>query len=103
MRQSTLLICVTIGLAATLNSATITMLAPVVLVALTGRIAVPRWVGVVGAIALIEQLVETITIFGQRGFIAPGGPMNVELGAGLVGLWLLCLRVTMARTPSAVA
>jgi hypothetical protein len=45
---------------------------------------------VVAGIALIEQLAETITIFGDRGFTAPGGPMNLLLGplltiAGLGG------------------
>jgi len=28
-------------------------------------------------------LIETVTIFGRSGFIAPGGPMNLQLGAGL--------------------
>jgi hypothetical protein len=80
-----------------LNSATLTMLAPVVIVALQGDRRVPRWVGAVGGIALVEQLIETVTVFGHRGFLAPGGPMNVYLGAGLVGVWLLCVGVTMAR------
>jgi hypothetical protein len=59
---------------------------------------------VVTAIALVEQLVETVTIFGKHGFIAPGGPMNVELGAGLTAIALLALGVVLSRTPdSAVA
>jgi hypothetical protein len=53
--------------------------------------------GVVGAIALTEQSIETVTIFGQRGFTAPGGPMNVYLGAGLVSIWSLCLGIRLAR------
>jgi apolipoprotein N-acyltransferase len=81
-----------------LTSATITMLAPVVLLALRGEAGLPRWLGLVGAVALVEQLVETITIFGRHGFIAPGGPMNIYLGAALVGVWLLCLGVTLARS-----
>jgi hypothetical protein len=80
-----------------LTSTTVTMLAPVVLLALRGGAGLPRWLGFVGGVALAEQLVETITIFGRHGFIAPGGPMNVELGAGLVGVALLCLGITVAR------
>jgi len=39
-------------------------------------------------IFFIEQAIETITVFGQSGFIAPGGTMNVYLG-GIIGfLWV---------------
>jgi hypothetical protein len=36
-----------------------------------------------------EQSIETITVFGTRGFIAPGGPMNFTLGAGLFLVWVI--------------
>ena len=85
-----------------LTGTTVTMLAPLVVLALRGE-ALPRWLGLVGAVALAEQLIETITIFGRHGFIAPGGPMNVFLGAGLVGLWLLCLGITVARSGTLVS
>ncbi|HEY0572995.1 MAG TPA: hypothetical protein VGD73_02765 [Pseudonocardia sp.] len=81
-----------------LNGATISMLAPVVVLSWGGRAVLPRWLGVVGAVALAEQTIETGTIFGQDGFTAPGGPMNVYLGAALVTIWLLCLGITLART-----
>jgi hypothetical protein len=81
-----------------LNGATITMLAPVVVASFGARAVVPRWVGVVGLVALIEQTTETVTIFGHSGFIAPGGPMNLLLGAGLVTLWALCLGIGLARS-----
>jgi hypothetical protein len=81
-----------------LTATTVTMLAPVVLLARRREAALPRWLGVIGAVAIVEQLVETITIFGRHGFIAPGGPMNVYLGAGLVGLSLLCLGIAIARS-----
>jgi hypothetical protein len=68
---------------------------------LRGGAGLPRWLGFVAAVALAEQLVETITIFGRHGFIAPGGAMNVDLGAGLVGVALLCLGVAVARTSMA--
>jgi hypothetical protein len=80
-----------------LTSTTATMLAPIVLLAWSGRAGLPRWLAVVTGLALVEQLVETITIFGKHGFIAPGGPMNVELGAGLTAIALLGLGIVMAR------
>jgi apolipoprotein N-acyltransferase len=80
-----------------LTSTTVMMLAPVTLLALRGAAGLPRWLGVLGAVALAEQLVETVTIFGRHGFIAPGGPMNIYLGAGLVAVSLLGLGIATAR------
>lgn len=80
-----------------LTSTTVTMLAPVTVLALRGQALFPRWLGVVTGIAVLEQLIETITIFGRQGFIAPGGPMNLYLGAGLVAVSLLCLGVVTSR------
>jgi hypothetical protein len=82
-----------------LTSTTVTMLAPVALLGLRGEPpALPRWLGVVAAVALVEQLVETITIFGRHGFIAPGGPMNIYLGAGLTAVALLSLGIALGRS-----
>ncbi|HEX4252839.1 MAG TPA: hypothetical protein VH008_33565 [Pseudonocardia sp.] len=80
-----------------LNGVTITMLAPVVVLSWGVRPVLPRWLGVVGGIALVEQSIETITIFGHSGFTAPGGPMNLMLGAGLCTIWWVCLGITLAR------
>jgi hypothetical protein len=83
-----------------LNGATISMLAPVVVLSWGRRAILPRWLGVVGAIALAEQAVESVlTIFGQSGFVAPGGPMNLMLGAGLVTIWVVCLGVALTKLP----
>jgi len=35
-----------------------------------------------------EQTIETVTILGQTGFIAPGGTMNVYLGGAIGFLWV---------------
>jgi hypothetical protein len=85
-----------------LTGTTVTMLAPVVLLALGSNAMLPRWLGVIAGIALAEQVVETITIFGRHGFIAPGGPMNLYLGAGLVAVSVLGLGITLSRTPTIV-
>ena len=55
---------------------------PVVWAARQGRF--PRWLAVIAAVFVVEQFVELLTIIGPVGsFIAPGGPMNVYLGAVL--------------------
>lgn len=71
-----------------LTGATTTMMAPVTLLALRGD-SPPRWLGVLGLVAFVEQSVETITIFGSTGFIQPGGAMNMQLGGGLTLAWIL--------------
>ena len=50
---------------------------------------IPGWLRALGVIAFAEQAAETVTVFGTHGFTAPGGDMNVLLGAGLTAIWLL--------------
>jgi hypothetical protein len=70
-----------------LTGATTTMMAPVTLLALRGG-SLPRWLGVLGLVAFVEQSIETITIFGSTGFTQPGGAMNMQLGGGLTLAWI---------------
>lgn len=86
-----------------LTSTTLMMLLPVAVAGLSGDTGWPRWVGLVAAVAAAEQLVETITVFGRHGFLAPGGPMNVYLGAGLTAVALVSMGVVGARLLSAPA
>jgi len=72
-----------------LTGATMTMVAPVTLLAFNGSATLPKWLGMLGAVTFAEQAVETVTIFGSTGFTEPGGAMNMQLGAGLVFAWLL--------------
>jgi hypothetical protein len=76
-----------------LTSATTTMFAPVTILALRRQYGFPLWLGILGTIALVEQTIETITIFGSTGFTQPGGAMNMQLGAGLTLLWILAVGV----------
>jgi hypothetical protein len=76
-----------------LTGATTTMIAPVTLLALRGQANLPFWLGVLGAVAFTEQAIETITIFGTAGFTEPGGPMNLQLGAGLTAAWMFAFAV----------
>ena len=84
-----------------LTSTTVMMLAPIVALALQHHPVVPRWLGWIAGIAMAEQTVETVTVFGRHGFIAPGGPMNAYLGAGLVAAALLALGLALARGEAA--
>jgi len=86
-----------------LTSTTVMMLTPVVFAALGPERLLPRWLGYLAAIAVAEQLVETLTIFGKKGFMAPGGPMNLFLGAGLVAVTLVALGVVVSRIERAQA
>jgi len=76
-----------------LTGTTTTMMAPVTLLALFGRAGIPKWLGILGAAAFLEQSVETVTIFGSTGFTQPGGAMNLQLGAGLTLGWILAFGV----------
>jgi hypothetical protein len=56
----------------------------------------PKWLAWVTLVFVIEQSIETITIFGKHGFIEPGGAMNLRLGAGLYLVWLICAGAAVA-------
>jgi hypothetical protein len=57
----------------------------------------PKWLAWVTLVFVIEQSIETITIFGKSGFIEPGGAMNLQLGAGLYLVWIICAGVAVSR------
>jgi hypothetical protein len=50
---------------------------------------VPTWLGILSAVVAIEQITETLTILDTRGFTAPGGSMNLHLGAPLFLIWVI--------------
>ena len=80
-----------------LTGATMAMIGAVTALGLRKPPAIPRWLTVLGVIAFLEQAIETITVFGTSGFIAPGGAMNVQLGAAIVLIWLVGLVAWAAR------
>lgn len=70
------------------NGSTATMAIAVAALGFGARPLIPRWLMVLSVVFFLEQVVETITVFGHAGFIAPGGAMNVYLG-GIIGfLWV---------------
>ena len=69
------------------------------LAAWRGDGGLPRWLAYFSAVFALEQAIETITVFGKSGYIAPGGDMNFQLGAGLLIVWLIALGVATSRGP----
>lgn len=70
------------------NGSTTAMAVPVAALGFGASPIVPRWLTWLSAIFFLEQAIETITVFGQTGFIAPGGTMNVYLGGVIGFMWL---------------
>lgn len=80
-----------------LTGATMAMIGAVTALGLRREPGIPRWLTIIGVIAFAEQAIETITVFGTSGFTAPGGAMNLQLGAGVTLVWLIALVVWGAR------
>jgi hypothetical protein len=80
-----------------LTGATTTMIGAITVLGLGTRPLIPRWLTALGVVAFAEQAIETITVFGTQGFTAPGGGMNVQLGAALTAIWLAGVVVWTAR------
>jgi hypothetical protein len=78
------------------------LIVPVGLAAWRGEGGLPRWLAWVTLVFALEQSIETITVFGRRGFIAPGGAMNFTLGAGLFIVWVVSAGAasSTSRVPS---
>jgi len=70
------------------NGSTTAMAAAVAALGFAATPIIPRWLTWLSGLFCLEQAIETITVFGQTGFLAPGGTMNVYLG-GIIGfLWV---------------
>ena len=73
-----------------LTVAAITMAGPVVWAARRG--VFPRWMALIAAVFLVEQVVALLTIIGPVGsFIAPGGPLSIFGGGLLFGVFFFAL------------
>jgi hypothetical protein len=72
-----------------INGSTMAMAAAIVPLGFGSSRVVPRWLAWLSVVLFVEQAIETITVFGQSGFIAPGGTMNLYLG-GVIGMvWVI--------------
>ena len=74
-----------------LTGATMAMIGAVTVLGLRATPVIPRWLTILGVIAFLEQAIETITVFGTSGFTAPGGDMNLRLGALVTLVWIAVL------------
>jgi hypothetical protein len=79
------------------------LILPVGLAAWRGTAGLPRWLAWVTIVFAVEQSIETVTVFGRRGFIAPGGPMNFTVGAGLFVVWVICAGVAASTANASSA
>lgn len=71
------------------NGSTITMAAAFIPLGFGKSPKAPSWLAWLSILFFAEQAIETITVFGETGFIAPGGAMNVYLG-GVIGVaWVI--------------
>jgi hypothetical protein len=70
------------------NGSTTAMAAAVAALGFGVSPIIPRWLTALSVIFFLEQAIETVTVFGRTGFIAPGGTMNVYLGGGIGFLWI---------------
>ncbi|MHA7773098.1 hypothetical protein [Roseibium sp. M-1] len=71
-----------------INGSMATMAVPFIALGLARETVIPRWLTWLSVIFGVEQLIETVTVFGSSGFFAPGGAMNVYLGGILGFLWV---------------
>ncbi len=69
------------------NGSTTTMAAAVAALGFTAPPGIPRWLLWLSLVFFVEQAIETITVFGVSGFLAPGGPMNVYVGGAIGFAW----------------
>ena len=70
------------------NGSTTTMAVAVAALGFGTSPIIPRWLTWLSVIFLVEQAIETVTVFGKTGFIAPGGAMNVYLGGVIGFIWI---------------
>lgn len=70
-----------------LNGATMTMAIALAAAGFGDSPLIPYWLKWLSIAFFLEQAVETITAFGESGFIARGGAMNVYLGGAFGFAW----------------
>ena len=70
------------------NASTTAMSIAFVAIGFGAAAIIPRWLAWLSVVFFAEQAIETVTVFGQSGFIAPAGTMNVYLGGVIGFLWI---------------
>jgi hypothetical protein len=80
----------------------ILLVLPLGLAAWRGSGRLPRWFAWLTFGFAAEQAAESLTILGTRGFAAPGGAWNFEVGAVLFLVWILAGGLAVS-TPTRIA
>lgn len=62
----------------------------------------PRWLGWLSVVFVVEQIAEMATIYGTAGFAAPGGDWNNVIGATLLMIWVVGLGIALSRREAPV-
>ena len=76
-----------------LTVAVLLMAVPVGIAAWRGTNGLPAWLAWVSGILVVEQVVESFTVFGRRGVFAPGGVLNLDVGPALFLIWIVAVGV----------
>jgi hypothetical protein len=82
-----------------LTVAVVLLVAPIGLAARRESSGLSRWLAYITAAFVLEQAIETVTIVNTTGFTAPGGAMNLTLGAGLFLVWVLAAGIASTASP----
>lgn len=70
------------------NASTTAMAGAIAVLGFGEHRIIPPWLAWLSIVFGVEQTIETVTVFGHSGFIAPGGTMNVYLGGLLGFIWV---------------
>ncbi len=72
-----------------INGATMAFALPFIALGFGASPTIPRWFAWLSVVLFVEQGIETITVFGSSGFLAPGGTMNLYLGGAVGMAWVI--------------
>jgi len=84
-----------------LTAAVVLLAAPIAWACLRRENDAPAWFGWLTVLVVAEQTVESVTMLGTSGFIAPGGTLNFPIGAGLFVLWVVACGAVFPSRPMA--
>ena len=76
-----------------INGSTMAMSLPFILLGFGAAAMIPRWLAWLSVLLFVEQAIETVTVFGRSGFLAPGGAMNLYLGGTIGTIWVVGILV----------
>ena len=85
----------------TLTVGIILLVTPVGVAAWRGNPGLSHWLAWITAVFVIEQAAETVTILNTDGFTAPGGTMNLTVGAGLFVIWIISAGIASTASSNA--